>query len=223
MVKKIYNDMLSDLGLSADTVPLFVGETLRQENGGSCYAHNTQVARMPSVVPTSHVVSSEDCPGNGKDPWHFNPLGYRIIGKRYAFEALKLMGRELMAEADYQIPSQQKKFYSAKSLDVPSEVSAVPGDRIPGGITATFEDGHKENVSAYTDFTSEDVVFENGALSPRHEGKGTAEAVYTDFCRNFKFTFIFLFDSVSGMNHFGKGVRNYSFTGFFEAFTFRIK
>ena len=184
MVKKIYNDMLSDLGLSADTVPLFVGETLRKENGGSCYAHNTQVARMPSVVPTSHVVSSEDCPGNGKDPWHFNPLGYRIIGKRYAFEALKLMGRELMAEADYQIPSQQKKFYSAKSLDVPSEVTAVPGDRIPGGITATFEDGHKENVSAYTDFTSEDVVFENGALSPRHEGKGTAEAVYTDFCRN---------------------------------------
>ena len=92
MVKKIYNDMLTDLGLSADTVPLFVGETLYQNQGGSCYAHNTQVARMPSVVPTSHVVSAEGCPGNGNDPWHFNAFGYRMLGSRYAAEALLTLG-----------------------------------------------------------------------------------------------------------------------------------
>ena len=92
MVKKIYNDMLTDLGLSADTVPLFVGETLYQNQGGSCYAHNTQVARMPSVVPTSHVVSAEGCPGNGKDPWHFSAFGYRMLGSRYAAEALLTLG-----------------------------------------------------------------------------------------------------------------------------------
>ena len=93
MVKKIYNDMLSDLGLATDTVPLFVGETLRQEQGGACYGHNTQVARMPSVVRNSHVISSEGCPGNGADPWHFNALGYRMMGSRYAGEALYTLGQ----------------------------------------------------------------------------------------------------------------------------------
>ena len=92
MVKKIYNDMLSDLGLGTDSVPLFVGETLYQNQGGSCYAHNTQVARMPSVIPNSYVVSSDGCPGNGNDPWHFNAWGYRIIGSRYADEALYALG-----------------------------------------------------------------------------------------------------------------------------------
>ena len=184
MVKKIYQDILADLGLAADSVPLFVGETLRQENGGSCYAHNVQVARMPQVVPTSHVVSSLGCPGNGQDPWHFNAMGYRIIGKRYAFEALKVMGRELVADADYEMPATLRKFYAAKSISVPSEVDAIPGERISGAINATFEDGHTEDVSAYTDFESNDLAFVDGVLSPRLEGKGSAEAVYTDFCRN---------------------------------------
>ncbi len=93
MVKKIYNDMLKDLGLGTDSVPLFVGETLRQDQGGACWGHNTQVARMPSVVPNSYVISSEGCPGNGKDPWHFNAAGYRTIGKRYAKAALMPMGK----------------------------------------------------------------------------------------------------------------------------------
>ncbi len=100
MVKKIYQDMLADLGLQASDVPLFVGETLRKEQGGACYAHNTQVARMPQVVPTSHVVSSKDIPGNGQDPWHFSAKGYRIFGKRYAIEALKLMGIEVQEDDD---------------------------------------------------------------------------------------------------------------------------
>ena len=92
MVKKIYNDMLTDLGLGTDTVPLFVGETLRQENGGACYAHNTQVDRMPNVIKNSYVISSQNCPGNGQDPWHYNALGYRIMGSRYAAEGLYTLG-----------------------------------------------------------------------------------------------------------------------------------
>ena len=36
MVKKIYNDMLTDLGLNAADVPLFVGETEREDMGGGC-------------------------------------------------------------------------------------------------------------------------------------------------------------------------------------------
>lgn len=95
MVKKIYDDMLADLDLKAEEVPLFVGETERADMGGGCSSHNTVVARMPQVVPTSHVISSKGIPGNGTDAWHFSAAGYRMFGKRYAIEALHLMGIDI--------------------------------------------------------------------------------------------------------------------------------
>ncbi|MBR5325600.1 MAG: hypothetical protein IKU49_03810, partial [Prevotella sp.] len=70
--------------------------------GGGCSSHNVQVNRLPEVIPTAHVVSAEDLPGNGVDPWHFSAQGYRIFGQRYAKEALALMGIE--AEIDEPTP-----------------------------------------------------------------------------------------------------------------------
>ena len=186
MVKKIYNDMLNDLGLAADTVPLFVGETLRQENGGACYGHNVQVDRMPSVVPTSHVISSEGLPGNGNDPWHFNALGYRILGRRYAACALELMGKDLICDTAYTLTYTYKNFYTTKSLNVPASMSAMPGQRIP--VSVTFKDNHQEDVSTskFLTISSNDFLIENGALASNFQGTGTVEISYTDFLRNEK-------------------------------------
>ena len=91
MVKKIYKDMLRDLGLRAADVHIFVGETEYQEMGGGCSWHNTVVAKIPEVIPTGHVVSAKDIPGNGTDPWHFSAQGYRIFGQRYAEAVLDVM------------------------------------------------------------------------------------------------------------------------------------
>ena len=91
MVKKIYKDMLRDLGLRASEVHIFVGETEYAEMGGGCSWHNTVVAKIPEVIPTGHVVSAKDIPGNGTDPWHFSAEGYRIFGKRYAKAVLDVM------------------------------------------------------------------------------------------------------------------------------------
>ena len=91
MVKKIYNDMLSDLGLQAADVPLFAGEVEYQNMGGGCSSHNVQVDRLPSVIPTAHVVSAKYLPGNGTDPWHFSAQGYRLFGQRYAQIALSVI------------------------------------------------------------------------------------------------------------------------------------
>lgn len=102
MVKKIYNDMLTDLGLEAKDVPLFAGETEYADMGGGCSSHNVQVNRLPSVIPTAHVVSAKDIPGNGKDAWHFSAAGYRTLGKRYAYEVLRVMGVDLPDDADYE-------------------------------------------------------------------------------------------------------------------------
>ena len=91
MVKKIYKDMLHDLGLRASDVHIFVGETEYADMGGGCSWHNTVVAKIPEVIPTGHVVSAEGIPGNGVDPWHFSAAGYRTFGKRYAEKVLDVM------------------------------------------------------------------------------------------------------------------------------------
>ena len=91
MVKKIYEDMLTDLGLQAAEVPLFVGEMLYEDMGGGCYAHNTIIEKIPEVIPTGHVVSAKGLPGNNTDVWHFSAAGYRTFGKRYAKEALNVV------------------------------------------------------------------------------------------------------------------------------------
>ena len=94
MVKKIYNDMLKDLGLQAKNVPLFVGEVEYKGDApqsGGCEGHNVQVDRIPEVIPTGYVVSAKGLPGNGTDPWHFSANGYRVLGKRYAQQALRVI------------------------------------------------------------------------------------------------------------------------------------
>ncbi len=86
--------MLSDLGLRAADVPIFVGEVEHKgeaPQSGGCESHNVQVNRIPEVIPTGHVISAEGLPGNGVDPWHFSAAGYRTLGKRYAEKVLDVM------------------------------------------------------------------------------------------------------------------------------------
>ena len=91
MVKKIYKDMLKDLGLKAADVHIYVGETEYEDQGGGCAWHNHVVDKIPEVIPTGHVVSAEGIPGNGVDPWHFSAAGYRTFGKRYAEKVLEVI------------------------------------------------------------------------------------------------------------------------------------
>ena len=186
MVKKIYNDMLTDLGLEAANVPLFVGETLREDQGGACYYHNTVVAKMPRTVPTSHIVSSEGCPGNGTDPWHFSALGYRMMGYRYAFEALKLMNQPLMKDEEYTMPNNLKQLFTVKelSIDVDSPLTLKKGRTRRINVTATFLDGHSENVTDSVRFTVPEFVTVNGnQLKSIDNGSGEVTVSYTDFAR----------------------------------------
>ncbi len=119
MVKSIYDNMLKDLGLSGDSVPIFVGETLYKNQGGSCYDHNKVVEKIPEVIKNGHIVTAEDITGNGQDTWHFSAAGYRIFGRRYAFEALKVMGIEPKMDPEYQMNANLKKFFTPKSVATP--------------------------------------------------------------------------------------------------------
>ena len=92
-VKTIYDRLISDLGLNAADIPLFVGETVRTEQGGYCGGHNGVIANVPAIIDNSYVISSEGCAQKG-DGLHFTAKSYRMMGARYAKQALKVLGIE---------------------------------------------------------------------------------------------------------------------------------
>ena len=89
-VKKIYNDMLTDLSLSAGSVPLLAGEVLSADGNNCCASMNAIIDKLPDTIPAAHVISSKGC--SGQDNAHFDSQGYRELGRRYAVEMLSLMG-----------------------------------------------------------------------------------------------------------------------------------
>ncbi|MBR5325468.1 MAG: hypothetical protein IKU49_03125 [Prevotella sp.] len=179
MVKKIYNDILTDLNLKAKDVPIFVGETEYAEMGGGCSLHNTVVASIPSVIPTGHVVSAEGIPGNGQDPWHFSAVGYRIFGKRYAIEVLKAKGLEPKANPEYDMPDNLKNFFTPKSYN--DYIVDEPGALLTLTLICTYADNHKEEIKEVK-YTSNDFKIRGSKVKLGEAGtKGTVTATYTDF------------------------------------------
>jgi len=90
-VKVVYDNLVRDLGLRAETIPLLAGEVVNADQGGVCAGMNKIIATLPAVIPNAHVISSAGCTAGG-DHLHFNAAGYRELGRRYAAEMLALPG-----------------------------------------------------------------------------------------------------------------------------------
>lgn len=88
-VKKIYNDILTDLRLDANAVPLLAGEVVSLP-GSCCSSMNAIINTLPDTIPTAHVISSKGC--LAMDKAHFDSEGYRIMGRRYAERMLQISG-----------------------------------------------------------------------------------------------------------------------------------
>lgn len=90
-VKTVYDNLLHDLGLDPENVPLLAGETVHEEQGGKCAVMNGIIARLPETIPNAHIISSNGC-AEAEDKLHFTATGYRELGKRYATKMLALQG-----------------------------------------------------------------------------------------------------------------------------------
>ncbi len=90
-LKKIHADLMKDLNLIPDSVPLLIGEMLDKDQGGACWGMNETIATVPQKIVNAHVISSKDCPGKD-DHLHFTADGYRKLGRRYADKMLTLLG-----------------------------------------------------------------------------------------------------------------------------------
>lgn len=90
-VKAIYDQLLRDLNLQAENVPLLAGELVAADQQGASASMNMIIAELPKIIPTAHVVSSTGC-ASRPDHVHFAPDGYRELGRRYATTMLPLLG-----------------------------------------------------------------------------------------------------------------------------------
>lgn len=89
-VKKIYNNLLTDLQLDASKVPLIAGEVVGENEGGYCWFHNLTIDKLTDSIPTAHAISSSGLAHQG-DHLHFTSAAYRTFGARYATTMLALL------------------------------------------------------------------------------------------------------------------------------------
>jgi hypothetical protein len=90
-VKSVYENLLKDLSLKAEDVPLLAGEVVNADQHGACASMNKIIGDLPRTIPTAHVISSQGC-ASRSDHLHFTPEGYRELGKRYGEAMLSLLG-----------------------------------------------------------------------------------------------------------------------------------
>ncbi|GBU25142.1 acetyl xylan esterase [Fibrobacteria bacterium R8-3-H12] len=96
-VKGIYDNLLSDLGLPANSIPFLAGEPVvtdanPNQNNATLIRGltNTMTAKLPSGANVAHVISSKGCTSGG-DNLHFSYDGYEKLGTRYGEKMLELL------------------------------------------------------------------------------------------------------------------------------------
>ena len=96
-VKKVYDNIIKDLGLGSD-IPFLAGEVLRS---GSSAGANNNIAKLPQQSKNFYVVSSEgfnQALGDGQNV-HFTSQEYRDFGKRYAEKMIEVLGDKIKPAA----------------------------------------------------------------------------------------------------------------------------
>ena len=99
-VRTVYENLLRDLDLRAEDVPLLAGEVVAADRGGICASHNALIDTLDRVIPTAHAVYADGCMQN-YDFLHFDAAGYRELGRRYAAEMLRIWGIPYTPTRDY--------------------------------------------------------------------------------------------------------------------------
>ena len=91
-VKNVYDNLIKDLDLNPEEVPLLVGEVVDEAQHGCCFIHNAVIAKVPDVIPNSYIVKSTDVPT--MDGAHFSVEGNRMMGRRYAQVMLDFLNKK---------------------------------------------------------------------------------------------------------------------------------
>lgn len=141
-VYTLYTNLISDLGLSNDSVPFIAGEPLRYYNGYPAEASGARqyIDMLPSYFKQqsgkdiAYVASSE---GLGYyDQWHFDAKGYRTLGKRYGDIMLPLLIKQGAVASNVEVLTDEAKkdvIYDllGRRLDAPQKgINIINGKKV---------------------------------------------------------------------------------------------
>ena len=104
-LSKIYQDLLTDLGLKAEQVTVLVGETAGIDQNGVCAHANPTLDRVHDFIPTAYTISAYGCQVS-EDNVHFSAEGYRRLGTRYALKWLQVNGYQVTPDPQDEAPLQ---------------------------------------------------------------------------------------------------------------------
>src|SRR6185369_5030233 len=93
-VKGVYDNLMKDLDLKPEAVPLLAGELVHADQNGACASMNAIIAELPKSIPNAHVISSSGCKAR-PDRLHFTAEGYRELGKRYGEKMISLLSAKV--------------------------------------------------------------------------------------------------------------------------------
>jgi len=121
-VKKVYDNIIKDLGLG-DDIPFLAGEVLRS---GVSSGANQNIAKLPQQSKNFYVISSEgfnQALGDGQNV-HFTSQEYRDFGKRYAEKMIEVLGDKIKPEETSEPPASSDSPASSSSAGTESVASS---------------------------------------------------------------------------------------------------
>ncbi|WP_173381629.1 MULTISPECIES: sialate O-acetylesterase [unclassified Fibrobacter] len=121
-VKKVYDNIIKDLGLGSD-IPFLAGEVLRS---GVSSGANNNIAKLPQQSKNFYVVSSEgfnQALGDGQNV-HFTSQEYRDFGKRYAEKMIEVLGDKIKPATAAASSSSEAKSSSSHQAESSSSAAS---------------------------------------------------------------------------------------------------
>ena len=125
-VKAVYDNLIKDLDLKPESVPLLAGELVHADQKGACAGMNAIIAELPKSIPNAHVISSAGCKAR-PDRLHFTPEGYRELGKRYGEKMLSLLGHKVAEPKEPETPGRRRRRTATRSPCRTTRSAGGPG------------------------------------------------------------------------------------------------
>jgi len=216
-VKKVYDNIIKDLGLGSD-IPFLAGEVLRS---GSSSGANQNIAKLPQQSKNFYVVSSEgfnQALGDGQNV-HFTSQEYRDFGKRYAEKMIEVLGDKIKpvastASSSSVAPESSASVSSSSTLPGSSEVAKSSSSRRHRSSSSSVvgPESSTDAIDIVTGVSSHigKAVFESGRVSVPVKVNGTkvVAKVYSMLGK----------EVVDFSNSYGNGVLGFSAAGLSQGY-----
>ena len=174
-VKKVYDNIINDLGLGND-IPLLAGEVLRT---GMSSGANNNISKLPQQSKNFYVVSSEgfnQALGDGQNV-HFTSQEYRDFGKRYAEKMIEVLGDKIKPAASEESSSSVEPPASSSSVKQSASSSSAATPTSSAKASSSSRSHHRSSSSHNPSSSPEGVIVIPNATSTLSVGNVSFDGV----------------------------------------------